>query len=246
MLLIFYGLAVIPFVYLFSFLFIVASTGYTRMTILNVLTGLATLLVVNILSLPSLDLVNVANALKGVFLVLPNYCLGQGVIDIFNNYQYINIFNEAVKMCIEFIRKETPFIPLPTIDKMCKNLVQQSFSNQSTPITFQLNYLSWYNPGIGRFLVCLVIQAVFFFAVVLFIEYKVFNRFISFVKTNFNHKNQIKSTEESVIDLDEDVLKERIRIKKGDVSNCVLELNGLSKVYGSKFGKNWDFYFYQL
>ena len=72
-----YGWAVIPMMYIFSYLFQVASTAFVRMTILNILTGLATLLVVYILSIPSIGLVDVAHALKWAFLIFPNYNLGK-------------------------------------------------------------------------------------------------------------------------------------------------------------------------
>ncbi|XP_047145843.1 phospholipid-transporting ATPase ABCA3 isoform X2 [Hydra vulgaris] len=237
LLLVFYGLAVIPFMYLFSFLFVVASTAFTRMTILNVITGLATLLVVNILSLPSLNLLDVANILKWVFLVLPNYCLGQGIIDIFNNYQYNTIFDKALQMCIDELRKQLPFLPSPKIKELCLTFTKEMFANQS--VTFQTNYLSWYNPGIGRSLVFMVIQAVIFFALVLFIEYRVLKRFISVIKSRFLNRNQEKHLVQPGIQLDEDVLMEQIRVEQGDISNCVLKLNGLTKVYGSKFGEEF-------
>ncbi|XP_065652513.1 phospholipid-transporting ATPase ABCA3 isoform X3 [Hydra vulgaris] len=229
LLLVFYGLAIIPFMYLFSFLFVVASTAFTRMTILNVITGLATLLVVNILSLSSLNLLDVANILKWVFLVLPNYCLGQGIIDIFNNYQYNTIFDKALQMCIDKLGKKS--------EELCASIVKDMFEKQS--VTFQTNYLSWYNPGIGRYLVFMVVQAVVFFALVLFIEYRVLKRFISIITSLFFYKNQKEHLVKPGFQLDEDVLMEQIRTNQGDTSNCVLKLNGLTKVYGSKFGEEF-------
>jgi len=106
LLFIMYGWAVIPSMYIFSFVFEVASTAFVRMTILNVITGLATLLVVYILSIPSIGLLNVAKALKWAFLVLPNYNLGQGMVDLFNNYQFMHAFEneDPVSMCKQFVR----------------------------------------------------------------------------------------------------------------------------------------------
>lgn len=102
-----YGWAVIPMMYVFSFLFEVASTAFVRMTILNIITGLATLLIVYILSIPSIGLVNVAHALKWAFLVLPNYNLGQAMIDLFNNYQFKTVFEseDPVAMCTQFLKR---------------------------------------------------------------------------------------------------------------------------------------------
>ena len=48
----FYGWAVIPLMYLFSFVFRTASTAFVVLTIFNIITGLVTLLTVFILSAP--------------------------------------------------------------------------------------------------------------------------------------------------------------------------------------------------
>ena len=118
-----YGWAVIPMMYLFSFFFEVASTAFVRMTILNIITGLATLLIVYILSIPSIGLVDVAHALKWAFLVLPNYNLGQAMIDLFNNYQFQTVFEseDPVAMCIQFLRRipDSHSLKLP-VQELCQ------------------------------------------------------------------------------------------------------------------------------
>ena len=81
-LLILYGWAIIPVMYIFSFTFKVASTAYVLMVMFNVLTGLAMLLLVFILSIPSVNTLDIGNVLKKVFLPFPNYVLGQAVINI--------------------------------------------------------------------------------------------------------------------------------------------------------------------
>lgn len=54
--------------------------------------GVATLLVVVILTIPQIGLQDVSNILQWIFLaVFPNYCLAQGVFDFYQNYQYLNI-----------------------------------------------------------------------------------------------------------------------------------------------------------
>ena len=52
MLLMLYGWAIIPLMYLFSFVFRTASTAFVVLTIFNVITGPACLLTVFILSIP--------------------------------------------------------------------------------------------------------------------------------------------------------------------------------------------------
>lgn len=52
LLLMLYGWAIIPLMYLMSFFFSAASTAYTRVTIFNILSGLATFIVVTIMRIP--------------------------------------------------------------------------------------------------------------------------------------------------------------------------------------------------
>ena len=49
-----------------------------------------------ILEIPGLNTKSLGEGLEWVFLILiPNYCLGQGLQDIYNNYQYLNICTRA-------------------------------------------------------------------------------------------------------------------------------------------------------
>jgi hypothetical protein len=63
--------------------------------------GQATLLAVVILSIAQLELLDVAHALEWVFLILfPNYCLGQGLNDIYQNFMVLPICKEVSALCI--------------------------------------------------------------------------------------------------------------------------------------------------
>lgn len=91
-----YGLAVIPTMYLASYLFDTPSKAYTMMTVVNIVTGLAAMLTVSILE--TVDQ-NVATQLKSAFLFLPNYCFGQALSDIYNNYQSLHIIEQLIDIC---------------------------------------------------------------------------------------------------------------------------------------------------
>lgn len=226
LLLLLYGWAVIPLIYLFSFLFAVPSTAFIRLTIFNVITGLATLLTVFILSIPALDLLDVAKALKWAFLFLPNYALGQALNDIFTNHQYIDIFNQAMKMCETRLPKS-----------VCEELVKLYFKNSPNQIVFQTNYLAWETPGIGRYLVFLAWEGLVFFLLVLFIDYQHFSTLCTF----FKRKNMIGNLDIEngvAIPADEDVTAEMQRIDaKDNTYKDVLLLDNVSKTYGT-FGKS--------
>ena len=68
-----YGWAMLPLMYLLSFFFSIPATGFTRVTMFNIFTGMATLITVVILQIPELQLLELARVLDWIFMVLPNY-----------------------------------------------------------------------------------------------------------------------------------------------------------------------------
>uniref|UniRef100_A0A8C3V064 ATP binding cassette subfamily A member 3 n=1 Tax=Catharus ustulatus TaxID=91951 RepID=A0A8C3V064_CATUS len=133
-----YGWAIIPLMYLLSFFFSVAATAYTRLTIFNILSGTATFLAVTIMKLGLMDL---SKTLDKVFLVLPNYCLGQCISDFYQNYEFIQFCTSSLILF-----------------------------HLSSDISYQMNYFSWETPGIGRYLTSLAVQGFSFLFLLFLIE----------------------------------------------------------------------------
>uniref|UniRef100_A0A9J8AW70 ATP-binding cassette, sub-family A (ABC1), member 3b n=1 Tax=Cyprinus carpio carpio TaxID=630221 RepID=A0A9J8AW70_CYPCA len=115
LLLLLYGWAVIPLMYLLSFLFSTAATAYTRLTIFNILSGTATFLAVTIMTIP-------------VISIMWHTQCGLG------------------------------------------SHSHSHFGWSSTDITYQVNYFSMDEPGVGRFLVAMSLQGVVFIALLFLIE----------------------------------------------------------------------------
>ncbi|XP_074866754.1 phospholipid-transporting ATPase ABCA3 [Carettochelys insculpta] len=138
-----YGWAIIPLMYLLSFFFSVAATAYTRLTIFNIFSGTATFLAVTIMSIPELGLVDLSKTLDKIFLILPNYCLGQCISDFYQNYEFIQFCTSSVEAII-----------------ICK-----AFN-----ISYQMNYFSWDTPGIGQYLSSLAVQGTAFLLFLFLIE----------------------------------------------------------------------------
>uniref|UniRef100_A0A8C2Q231 ATP-binding cassette, sub-family A (ABC1), member 3b n=1 Tax=Cyprinus carpio TaxID=7962 RepID=A0A8C2Q231_CYPCA len=143
LLLLLYGWAVIPLMYLLSFMFSSPATAYTRLTIFNILSGTATFLAVTIMTIPELKLVDLSHLLDKIFLIFPNYCLGMSFSEFYQNY-------EIITFCTSSFFAED----------ICK------YFN----ITYQVNYFSMDEPGVGRFLVAMSLQGVVFIALLFFIE----------------------------------------------------------------------------
>ena len=68
------------------------------------------MLAVNILSIPQLGTMDLSRVLEWVFLVLPNFCLGQGLNDFYTNYQVLQVCDTPqVKFVCSLHLKEHPF-----------------------------------------------------------------------------------------------------------------------------------------
>ena len=168
-----------------------------------------------------LDLLDVANALKWAFLVLPNYCLGQGLSDIFDNYNALDFFNKALDRCLH---TNFPFFH-PTKAE-CEKLIREYGGSQ---LEFQENYLSWDNPGIGRYLVFLALEGIVFYSLLLLIEYGVFNRLTGIFRRSFSTVGL--RSEESLVAEDDDVLEEKRRVMSSENMDDVLAIKELTKVF---------------
>ncbi|KAF8564879.1 hypothetical protein P879_06099 [Paragonimus westermani] len=85
LLIFFYGLAVLPMLYPFSFVIRSPSTALIVLVIVNMLFGALTVMVTFFLDKICQEdprLTPVLDVLKAVFLVLPQYCLGRGLYDL--------------------------------------------------------------------------------------------------------------------------------------------------------------------
>uniref|UniRef100_A0A8C2WQI7 ATP binding cassette subfamily A member 3 n=1 Tax=Cyclopterus lumpus TaxID=8103 RepID=A0A8C2WQI7_CYCLU len=199
LLLLLYGWAVVPLMYLLSFLFSNAASAYTRLTIFNMISGTATFLAVTIMAIPELNLKHMSHLLDKVFLIFPNYCLGMAFSQFYQNYEFVS------------------FCPSSPWSEVFCNLFN---------ITYQTNYFSMSEPGVGRFLVALSMQGVVYIVLLFVIELQ------------FLYWRLLATLDAALLPEDRDVAEERKRVLECQpvVESMVgspLVLQELSKVYGS-------------
>ncbi|KAM4598643.1 phospholipid-transporting ATPase ABCA3 [Polymixia lowei] len=210
LLLLLYGWAVVPLMYLLSFLFSTAATAYTRLTIFNIISGTATFLTVTIMTIPELKLQHLSHLLDKVFLIFPNYCLGMSFSQFYQNYKFISFCTSN-----------------PFTETMCKII----------NITYQENYFSMSEPGVGRFLVALSVQGVVFIALLFVIELQCVRTLQRFLGSLGRRHKQLPLMEDSaLLPEDRDVAEERKRVAECQpmVESMVgspLILQELTKVY---------------
>ena len=149
---------------------------------------------------------------------------------MFNNYNALEFFNKAVDMCVH---SKIPYIPHTKQD--CEKYTRKLGGSK---FQFQDNYLAWANPGIGRYLVFLAWEGIFFYSLVLLIEYGCFRSCHQFVVRGYSRAVKFLRRESSVAD-DDDVLAEKERVMTSD---DVLLIKELTKVFAGKSRKLQDYF----
>ncbi|XP_074552265.1 phospholipid-transporting ATPase ABCA3 [Halichoeres trimaculatus] len=212
LLLLLYGWAVVPLMYLLSFFFSTAATAYTRLTIFNVISGTATFLAVSIMTIPELNLLDLSRLLDKVFLIFPNYCLGMSFSQFYQNYQFISFCTTN-----------------PLTEDICKYL----------NITYQKNYFSMSEPGVGRFLVAFSVQGVVYIILLFIIELQCVRTLRRLLSSLGRRRKQLPLIQDAaMLPEDRDVAEERKRVLECQpmVESMVgspLVMQELSKVYSS-------------
>lgn len=211
LLLMLYGWAIIPLMYLLSFFFSAASTAYTRLTIFNILSGIATFIVVTIMRIPAVKLEELSRTLDHVFLVLPNHCLGMAVSNFYENYEtrrYCTSSEVATHYCKKY------------------------------NIQYQENFYAWSTPGVGKFVTSMAASGGIYLTLLFLIETNLLWRLRTFVCA-FRRRWTLAELQNrtSVLPEDQDVADERSRVLVPSLDSMLdtpLIINELSKVYDQR------------
>nr|QUF59428.1 ATP-binding cassette transporter Abca3-2 [Brachionus angularis] len=223
-----YGFAHIPQMYLFSYFFKVSATGFAALVAWNILSSQATLTPTQILTLPQLQLVDVSKLLEWIFMVIfPNFAFGQGLIDLYNNYQISSICKPFSEFC--------EFVPNPC----CVNF------NSSNPdkcgkdtdcLLWSDDYMAWEKPGLLRFFVFMPMQFILFFGIILIYE----AGYLRYIKYELNNDEQIAmEMDYGDIKKDQDVVNEENRISElvlkknlnNNINNEIFIVDRITKYY---------------
>ncbi|XP_052824141.1 phospholipid-transporting ATPase ABCA3 [Octopus bimaculoides] len=210
-----YSTAALPFTYLLSFIFKTPTSGFVWLALINIVSGLLSVLSVNILSIPQLNLSDVADILRWVFLVIsPEFCLGQGLIDFYANY-------DLIEMCDKF----------PSMSSC------QSSCTECLPLN--RNYLGWEGKGIGKSLVFLCIQNIFTLFLLILVESSVFEKIVYSLKLLCS-RNKIQTVKDvNGTTIDNDVAAEQVRVENYyELHKDVIVVKDVSKLYGSFMAVN--------
>nr|CAB3219612.1 ATP-binding cassette sub-family A member 3-like [Phallusia mammillata] len=203
----------LPLMYSLSFLFVVPSTALVRLTIINMITGLASIIAVNILYLLGLN--DIAETLNWIFLFLPQYCLGQGLADVYTNHKMVNVCTSTAAM-----------------EETCK----------TSDINFQTDYLAWESYGVGKSVTFLGVQGVIFFIIIFLIEFdylplawRLLSSAIKWLFSKVVPRNGTGPLRRTSAEDDEDVVNEKKRLNETPLEELIktdrLLIHNLRKVY---------------
>ncbi|XP_046358771.2 phospholipid-transporting ATPase ABCA3-like [Haliotis rufescens] len=218
-----YGLAVLPFMYALQNMFKSPPTGVVVIIILNIITGLATLLSVYMLTVYRKT--SEAKATDWMFLLIfPHYNFGKSFMDMYTNYMFLD-------GCTK--QNYTYMCAISQRDPCCKDTCGDYC------FEFTENFLDWDSPGVGRYVVFMLFQAMVYMSVTLFIEYQIPQRIWYAFRPQETEIPQPGAPSFGAIQQvpeDGDVLRERQRIDEfaiGAGNSDALVLKDLYKRYGN-------------
>ncbi|KAI3379412.1 hypothetical protein SNEBB_010475 [Seison nebaliae] len=221
-----YATAIIPLMYVLSRLFNNSASAIVLLSIFNTVTGLVSILLVQMYNTPGMGSQKWGKRLDFLFLTfLPNYALGGGLMDFYNNHQFLQLCEKMI-----IFNANCPFLSSPCCSQNCGKLC-----------LFQTtNIAGWKRLGIGRHFLFLVIQTLLYFTILWFLETSIF----VLIRNKFSKKfNSIISTIVTPTNLisiaryeDDDVLNEKRIVKHlhgNQMKNYVLVIDGLTKKFGT-------------
>ncbi|KAF0881251.1 ABCA3 protein, partial [Crocuta crocuta] len=208
LLLMLYGWAIIPLMYLMNFFFSGAATAYTRLTIFNILSGIATFLMVTIMRIPAVKLEELSRTLDHVFLVLPNHCLGMAVSSFHENFE-MRRYCTSSEVAAHYCRKYN--------------------------IRYQQNFYAWSAPGVGRFVTSMAASGFAYLSLLFLIETDTLWR-LKTCLCAFRRRRALTEaySRTSVLPEDQDVVDERNQVlapSPDSLPDTPLVIKELSKVY---------------
>ncbi|XP_065074349.1 phospholipid-transporting ATPase ABCA3-like [Ochlerotatus camptorhynchus] len=212
-----FGIAVIPFTYLWSYFFQVPSTGFIKMLIFNIFTGTVIFTGIFLLKYSEFNLKDVAETLEWFYMIFPHFALSHSL----NN---INLALTIQQIC----EAQCDALPFCT-DKLLCNFDKRCCDTEI--FSFQPN-------GISRNLVYMLAVGIVSFTILLLKELRYFDCNIKCQKpwgsAPISAVTESKETVAINEDTDVNEEKQRIASMQGAVlTDHTLAMKDVSKYYGS-------------
>ncbi|XP_061399278.1 phospholipid-transporting ATPase ABCA3-like [Musca vetustissima] len=210
-----FGFSVLPFTYLMSLFFAEPSSGFGKISIINIFCGMALFIAVAVMSIDYLGTKDTADLLGWIFRVFPHFSLALGL-----NKLYVNVATREA--C------SNPVISILPDALRCQLVPKCCYT---TP------YFAWKEPGILPETVYLVATFVVFFTILICREYGILNELIyKWKQRNFK---PTPPAEDAYHDDDVEAEKEKIlRMSQSELQSQNLVLDRVTKYYDSFLAVN--------
>ncbi|XP_023369627.1 ATP-binding cassette sub-family A member 17-like [Otolemur garnettii] len=207
-----YGSAIIPCIYLVSFSFENAANACVKLVIMLTFLSICPFVLISITGEQELGYTTVAKSLDDTFLILPGYCLGMAFSNLYYNF-------ELQQLC------------------KTKNLNHIECNEVSEGYVVQKNIYAWESLGIGKYLTALAILGPIYIILLFFIETNMFWK----LKTRFAYfctkKNLAVLRKVTLVPEDQDVKEEaktiQTHLRKLYEKNPLV-VKKISKIYVKK------------
>ncbi|KMZ10903.1 phospholipid-transporting ATPase ABCA3 isoform X1 [Drosophila simulans] len=213
LLLLLFGFAVLPFIYIMSLFFREPATGFARVSIVNIFCGMALFIVVVVMSSELFDTKDTADILGWIFRIFPHFSLAMSLNKVYTNTATRNACAKAGAL---------PPILLCELVPQCCNIKP---------------YFAWEEPGVLPETVYMTVTGVVFFLIIIVLEFRLINELMFKIRQMLS-KPPPPPTEGQ---LDDDVANERERIlqmSSNELAAKNLVLDRVTKYYGQFLAVN--------
>ncbi|KAG4071964.1 hypothetical protein HA402_006125 [Bradysia odoriphaga] len=215
--------AILPITFLASKFFKESADGFSLLSLIYIVTGIAFYFIVFIMSMEYYDLEDVAKILTWIFLLFPHFALSHGL----SNLNMVTIYNQICDTQCTL----SPFCQ--TREDLC-NLAP--ILNITAPCC-ENDYFDFDNFGIGRHLLYLFVIGTVVFVILLLNEYGIFASLYYSIRSRFS-KFSVEASDEA---LDSNVSEEKDRVQNMstmEIKNYNLVVRNMSKAYGTFLAVN--------
>ncbi|XP_037723613.1 ATP-binding cassette sub-family A member 3 isoform X1 [Drosophila subpulchrella] len=213
LLLLLFGFAVLPFIYIMSLFFKEPATGFARVSIINIFCGMALFIVVVVMSSELFDTKDTADILGWIFRIFPHFSLAMSLNKVYTNTATRNACAKAGAI---------PPILLCELVPQCCNIKP---------------FFAWEEPGVLPETIYMTVTGVVFFLIIIVLEFRLINELMFKIRLMLSKPPPPPAEGH----LDDDVANERERIIHMSSDELVtknLVLDRVTKYYGQFLAVN--------
>ncbi|KAB0796417.1 hypothetical protein PPYR_10478 [Photinus pyralis] len=216
-----FSYSMLPITYVSAFLYDVPATGYTKMCLLYVFTGVAGFLAVQVIRTTDLELDALADKIHWALLIVPHYCLSSAIRDM--NKVYV-IHKTCTLMCEDYFKLN----PAATMEQCRKSVckIEPLCCNTTS------DYFDWNAPGVGRNMFFSFVIGTTVIVFLLLIEFKIIQK----IRYALTKRRDIQSQDfNQGIQEDMDVVYENELIRNAtleEIGKYAIVMRDMTKYYG--------------